>query len=119
MLASDSLVSLETLEQSCCNVPLKNGDKIFVPTTPNFISIVGEIYRPSSYLFMPKKKVADYLALAGGISPYADLSASFLVRSSGQILSYQQKQKQFLQMVMQPGDVVVLPSKVLRIQEGI
>lgn len=119
VLASDSLVSLEKFEQSCCNVTLKNGDRIFVPTTPDFISIVGEIYRPSSYLFQPKKKLAYYLALAGGISPYADLSASFLVRSSGEIMSYQQKQKHFLQMVMEPGDVVVLPSKVLRIKAGI
>ncbi len=119
VLASDNLVSLEKFEQSCCNVPLQDGDRIFVPTTPDFISIVGEIYRPSSYLFQPKKKLADYLALAGGISPYADLSASFLVRSSGEIMSYQQKQKHFLQIVMEPGDVVVLPSKVLRIQRGI
>ncbi|MCP4694956.1 MAG: hypothetical protein GY859_43410 [Desulfobacterales bacterium] len=114
VLDPGDVISLETLEKSNSNLNLQHGDYIFIPGKPRFISIVGEVFRPSSYLYTEGKKLGEYLAMAGGVSAYADLSSAFLLRAGGRIVSYQQKRETFMDVVLEPGDALALPSRILR-----
>ncbi len=108
------LDSLEKLTGTNSDLILQNGDNIYIPKTPDFISIVGEVYQPASYLFEKNKKLSEYLEQSGGVSKYADLPGSFIIRFDGTVLSYQQKQEKFVNTILLPGDVFLLPSKVLK-----
>ncbi|MBU1170192.1 MAG: SLBB domain-containing protein [Proteobacteria bacterium] len=111
LLNEKDLSSLEVLKQSPSDVLLQNGDRIVIPEKKNMITIVGEVYNPASYLFRDKSRVSDYLAQAGGIAPYADFKSSFIVRNNGTVVSYAQKEGGFDDVIMKPGDVLIIPSK--------
>jgi protein involved in polysaccharide export with SLBB domain len=117
LLKPDDLKSLKTLKGSASDVILQHGDRIELPRKLDYISIVGEVYHPSSYLNIKEGKVSDYLSQAGGVSAYADITSAFIKRNSGNIISYGQKGKNFMDFTMKPGDVLILPSKVLRLSD--
>lgn len=54
------------------DLPLQQGDAIFVPPIGSTASIVGEVRRPAIYEFREGATVGDILQLAGGLSPEAD-----------------------------------------------
>ena len=114
VLNENNLVSFESLTGSISDIILQNGDNILIPEKVNFVSVVGEVFRPASYLYKEGGKVSDYLHQAGGVSKYTDLTSAFITRSNGSVTSYTQKGKRFTDVVMKPGDVLILPSEVLR-----
>ncbi len=117
LLREEDLVSLETLKGSPSDVFLQDGDSIDIPERKNMVTIVGEVFSPSSYLYMEKTSLSDYLEKAGGVSDYADLKAAFVVRTNGTVISYAQKGRRFKSLDMKPGDVVIIPSKVLGVSK--
>lgn len=54
------------------DLPLQQGDAIFVPPIGSTASIAGEVRRPAIYEFRDGATVADLVQLAGGLSPEAD-----------------------------------------------
>lgn len=113
ILDEGDLLTLKTLKGSKSDVRLKNGDRIVIPEKTDMVTIVGEVYNPSSYLYKEKERVSDYLSLAGGIAPYADIESAFIVRKNGSVVSYAQKAGKFDDIVMKAGDVLIIPSKAL------
>ncbi len=114
VLNENNLISFEALTGSISDIILQNGDNILIPEKVNFVSVVGEVFSPASYLYKEGGKVSDYLHQAGGVSQYTDLTSAFITRSNGSVTSYAQKGKRFTDVVMKPGDVLILPSEVLR-----
>ena len=117
LLREEDLVSLETLKGSPSDVYLKDDDSIVIPERKNMVTIVGEVFNPTSYLYMEKTDLSDYLERAGGVSDYADLKAAFVVRTNGTVISYSQKGRRFKNLEMKPGDVVIIPSRVLGVSK--
>lgn len=113
ILNEKDLMSLNTLKGSDSDVHLQNGDRIVIPKKTDMVTIVGEVYNPSSYLYKEKERVSDYLSLAGGIASYADIESAFIVRKNGSVVSYSQKEGKFYDIIMKAGDVLIIPSKAL------
>jgi len=54
------------------DIPLEEGDRLYVPPTPAMVSVFGSVFYESSFLHRPEKRVEDYLAQAGGTTKRAD-----------------------------------------------
>ena len=63
------------------DVRLESGDTIFVPTIGDVVAIAGEVKRPAIYEIRGDTRLADVVALAGGITPVSYLRRVQLVRS--------------------------------------
>lgn len=68
------------------DLALEDGDRLLVPARPSVISVVGSVNGPNTFAYAPARRVADYLALAGGPTKDADEGALFVLRADGTVL---------------------------------
>jgi len=112
------VADLESLRQSDQNLVLENGDRLVVPRRPEFVSVVGSVYTPNSFLYQPQLTVADYLARAGGPTRDADEKHIYVLKANGEVAARTQQgmfASSFFTMRLMPGDTVVVPEKLERI----
>ena len=63
------------------NVPLRNGDVVFVPDAEDaIVFVMGEVQKPGAVAMRTKLDVVQALAHVGGPTEHADLSCVWLVR---------------------------------------
>ncbi len=53
--------NLDKLKNSPFNIKLEDGDRIYIPPIPNDIYIFGEVYNPSTLVYMRGLTVEDYI----------------------------------------------------------
>jgi len=99
------------------NLPLEDGDRILVPSTPGFVSSLGSVNNENVFIFKQGKTVADILASAG-LTEDADPSQVFVLRADGSIISRRDSDGffggKFDSVKVMPGDTVVVPAKIDR-----
>ena len=97
-------------------LPLEDGDKLYVPSRPIIVSVVGDVYNQGSFIQRPGKTVDRYLRDAGGPTRNADKSRTFVVRANGSVVSKDAASGfwsgGFNSMVLMPGDTVVVPEQL-------
>jgi len=96
----DSALPLETA--------LQNNDRIYIPPVPTTVGVFGASYKTGSFLFGPRKRIGDYLSMAGGPQRIADRGDVFVVRANGSVLS-RREQHNLLRMEALPGDAIFVP----------
>src|SRR5207244_433040 len=60
---------------------LESGDTIFVPTVGDVVAVAGEVKRPAIYEIRSGTRLADVVALAGGVTPTSYLKRVQIVRA--------------------------------------
>ena len=65
------------------NFNVKNGDQLYIPKRPNFVSIVGEVLNSTSIGFDPDLTVDELIELAGGLNDSADKDKIFIILPNG------------------------------------
>jgi len=107
LMPSDQ-VNLENLPA----IRIENGDRILIPTRPEFVQVVGSVNTESALVYKLGLKVKDYLNQAG-ISGSADIDGVILVRADGSALSSQRfwGGNDVLNAQVLPGDTIVMPEK--------
>ena len=102
--------------ESIPQLPLEDGDELYVPSRPIIVSVVGDVYNQGSFIQRPGKTVNRYLRDAGGPTRNADKSRIFVVRANGAVVSKDAASGfwsgGFSSMVMMPGDTVVVPEQL-------
>jgi protein involved in polysaccharide export with SLBB domain len=97
-------------------IPLEDGDRLYVPSRPIVVSVVGDVYNQGSFMQQPGKTVSTYLRSAGGPTRNADKGRIFVVRANGAVVSKDAASGfwsgGFDSMVLMPGDAVVVPENV-------
>jgi protein involved in polysaccharide export with SLBB domain len=91
------------------DVPLHNGDSIFVPPLTLGVQMVGHVYRPGILPYQPERTVPDYIQLAGGYTHLADRGGVRIVRLGSGLLEKPNGGNPPL-----PGDQILIPGKVKR-----
>ncbi len=90
---------------------LENGDRLVIPSKPDFIHLYGAVNHEASRLWRPGKTVGQYLDEAG-LTPDADIEGIFVLRADGSVLS-SARQSWFYSSInnveMMPGDSIVVP----------
>mgnify|MGYP003670851872 FL=1 len=95
------------------DLSLKDGDKLFVPNISSSVSVVGEVFVPSTHMFKYGKTLEQYIANSGGENDRADMGDVYIVKANGSVTipesSFWFSSKE---TVLEPGDTIVVPRDV-------
>lgn len=110
--------NIAELEKSTYDFELENGDEIYIPARKATVTIVGEVYRATSFAYdKSKSTVSDYLNRSGGMTDIADKNNIYVVRANGSVVSNQFIKNNFWwkdihDVKLNAGDVVVVPRRL-------
>ena len=93
------------------DVFLKHGDRLIIPKINQEVTIIGEVRRPTSYLFNPDLGPEDLIEQSGGFKESADEDGIFIVKADGAIILPERGLFQFssFRSSISPGDTIVVP----------
>jgi protein involved in polysaccharide export with SLBB domain len=99
-------------------LPLEDGDTIYIPSRPGFVSAVGEVFNENAIIYRPGRTVGDVLRTAG-VRENADLDNAFVLRADGSIVAARDSNSLFRlsgfeDIELMPGDTVIVPAKLDR-----
>jgi hypothetical protein len=120
------LQPLETFAGSAQDIELDAGDRLAIPTAPQYINVVGEVYNRTALIYEPQRTIGYYLEKVGGLKPDADTNQVYLVQIDGTVISNTQNQyaivltsgktmrfKDFFKVQPQPGDSIIVPRRIV------
>ena len=102
---------MKILNFSVDDVTLKTNDRLLIPKFNQEVTVIGEVQRPTSYLYDASFSQADYLMQSGGIKPSADKRGIYVVKAGGQVIMPTRGWFRFrsAQANIGPGDTIVVP----------
>jgi protein involved in polysaccharide export with SLBB domain len=124
------LAELERFKGGPYDVELQAGDLLDVPQSSSAVSVLGEVYNPTTLLTTPDRDVDYYLARAGGPTRQAEEDEMYVIRADGSLFSRQQTSfdgvranwfarlwygDSFLAQKLDAGDTVVVPRQIEKI----
>lgn len=97
------------------DLPLQDGDSIFVPRKPGTVEVLGSVFQPNSLIYKPRRNVKDYIQMAGGATATADEGEMYVIRADGTARSGRGRWFSGLGgAVVNPGDTIVVPETIER-----
>ncbi len=93
------------------DVELKDNDRLIIPKASQEVTILGEVRRPTSYLFDPNFSKSDYIELSGGFKDSADERGIYIVKASGKVIMNESRLFKFKswENSLSAGDTIVVP----------
>jgi protein involved in polysaccharide export with SLBB domain len=98
------------------DIELRRGDVLTIPKRPGFVLVTGQVYNATAITFAPNKTAAWYLSRAGGTNATANRKEIFVIRANGSVIGRHSGgwfNADVLSTSLNPGDVLVVPQKVL------
>ncbi len=126
-IALDVPDTLEELKNSESNIPLEDGDYIYVPSEPNYILVLGDVYNQISIPYVEGKPLSYYLQQVGGPGKDADLDNIYVIKANGRVISRRNFDRffnfswedgklyfgtDFMSMPLDQGDTIVVPAEI-------
>lgn len=110
------LPGLETQVKNLPDLPLQDGDSIYIPRRPGTVDVLGSVFQQNAFIYRPQRTVSDYLQQAGGVTITADKSEMYVIRADGTAQSSQGTGwfSGIGSTALNPGDTVVVPEKIDR-----
>ncbi|MGC8976334.1 MAG: SLBB domain-containing protein [Candidatus Ratteibacteria bacterium] len=93
--------SFEKFENSEYDIYLENGDIIYIPKKPVYISIIGEVNNPTNIFYQENLTINNYIERVGGFTKDADRKNIYIIRVDGSSDKNLEK--------IEPGDTIVVP----------
>jgi len=90
------------------NNVVRDGDQINVPQISNVVEIKGEVFNPGLISFKSNRKINQYLQIAGGLTPNADLNNILVYYVDGSV----KIKKRFSNINVEPGCIIQIYEKV-------
>lgn len=109
------VIQLETVASAKddYDVVMQSGDKLVIPPRPDEITVVGEVYYPTSHVYSTDRTRDDYVRLSGGVTERGNKRAVYVVHADG---SVSPPRGWFgRDVAVGPGDTIIVPVKVDRI----
>ncbi|MBN1694635.1 SLBB domain-containing protein [candidate division WOR-3 bacterium] len=97
------------------NIPLENGDEINVPRSTGTVQVIGEVYNATGVAYKQRLSLNDYLEIAGGPKPTANIKEIYIRRASGEVEKGNIRSasgKMGSSVKIKPGDTIIVPEKV-------
>ena len=98
------------------DIELRPGDVLTIPKQPGFVLVTGQVYNATALTFAPGKTAEWYLRRAGGSNSTANRKEIFIIRANGSVVGRHSGSwfdADVLSIKLNPGDVVVVPQKIL------
>lgn len=92
------------------DVELIRGDILVVPPRSQTVSVVGEVYLPTSHRYRTEFSIDDYLESSGGVKKLGDENNVFVIQANGSVIRpengfwYSSDSSS-----LKPGDTIVVP----------
>jgi protein involved in polysaccharide export with SLBB domain len=102
------------------DIQVRAGDSIYIPKRPGVVVVDGSVYNPTGVTFKPGKSAGWYLRQAGGPTEMANKKGVFVIRADGSVVGGPGGlfSGGVENSAMQPGDMVVVPEKVISISRA-
>jgi protein involved in polysaccharide export with SLBB domain len=98
------------------DIELRRGDVLTIPKRPGFVLVTGQVYNAIALTYTPGKTAGWYLSRAGGTNGTANRKEIFVIRANGTVVGRRSGgwfDGNVLSTKLNPGDVVVVPQKIL------
>lgn len=92
---------------------LEDGDLLHIPAITQVVSVVGEVYYPSSHMFLEDKSTNDFILLSGGFKPRAAKKNVYVVLPNGAVNAksrFRWNNRHDVSNVLLPGSTIIVPS---------
>jgi protein involved in polysaccharide export with SLBB domain len=124
------LDSLDKFAGSKYDLELEDGDTLTIPPMPWIVNVLGSVYNPTSIVYTRGKRADFYLSKVGGPTRDAEEGEMYIVKADGTVISKTQKGAfglswdsegkrwvggGFMAARIDPGDSILVPSKITRI----
>ncbi|UUX96781.1 SLBB domain-containing protein [Aquabacterium sp. J223] len=113
------VLQLQPTSRDLPDLPLEEGDRLYVPPAPTSIGVFGSVYNAGSFLFARNASLGDYLNQAGGPTRGADANSTFVLRANGAVVSSRQRSGGWFGigggvegLTAEPGDTVFVPEQL-------
>lgn len=130
-IVSIKLAKLDTFKGSPYDIPLEDGDTLYVPEKPHQIQVIGAVYNPTAFVYNPAWTVDDYIKYAGGFTRNAEDEDIYILKMDGTAVlrkewggvfnikwdSHNNRwiRGGFMTATLDPGDTIVVPEKIERV----
>lgn len=98
------------------DIELRRGDVLTIPKRPGFVLVTGQVYNATAVTYAPGKNAGWYLRRAGGTNATANRKEIFIIRANGSVIGRHSAgwfDGDVLSTRLNPGDVVVVPQKII------
>lgn len=98
------------------DIELRRGDVLTIPKRPGFVLVTGQVYNATALTYAPGKTAGWYLSRAGGTNSAANRKEIFIIRANGSVVGRHSGSwfdADVLSTKLNPGDVVVVPQKII------
>jgi len=102
------------------DIQVRAGDSIYIPKRPGVVLVDGSVYNPTAITFKPGRNAGWYLKQAGGPTALANKKSAFVIRADGSVAGGPAGlfSGGMQSTAMRPGDMVVMPEKVLTVSHA-
>jgi len=103
-------------ENTPADIEVRAGDVLRIPKRPGFVLVSGQVYNTSAITFTPGETAGWYLKHAGGTTEIANRKDIFVIRANGSVVGRGSGSRfghDVLATRLDPGDVVVVPQKII------
>jgi protein involved in polysaccharide export with SLBB domain len=112
----------ERLKGTVSDIELEGGDKLYIPSNPQTIQVVGAVYNQTAFIYEKGKGIAHYIKLAGGCTENANKDHIYVLKvdgtavfSNGRCLGFHLNPFKRCPVRLEPGDTIVVPEKLEKI----
>jgi polysaccharide biosynthesis/export protein len=111
------IAGLDTFRGGPYDIELMGGDTLYVPSTPNSVNVMGQVYNATAFIKVPGADVSYYLKRAGGPTRDAETDDMYVVRADGSVESRQNFQSflffnNFGSAELDSGDTLIVPQRL-------
>ncbi len=100
------------------DVVLEDGDRIIVPKYQDEVSVVGQVYFPTSHQYRSDRAALDYIALSGGTKELAQREHAYIVQANGEVMSVRSQASSWA-WLLSPANVKVTPGSTIYVPIGL
>ncbi len=107
---------ISSWENTPDDIEVRAGDILRIPKRPGFVLVSGQVYNSTAITYAPDKTAGWYLRRAGGVTEIANKSDIFVIRANGSVVGRGSGtffDHDVLNTKLDPGDVVVVPQKII------
>jgi protein involved in polysaccharide export with SLBB domain len=94
------------------DIVLEDGDRIIIPKFQDDVSVVGQVYFPTSHKYRSNRAALDYISLSGGTKELAQHEHAYVVQANGEVMSVRSRASSW-GWLMSPANVKVTPGATI------
>ena len=94
-------------ENLSLQVRLESRDELLIPDRTQDVTIIGEVFFPTSHLFAEGVKRDDYINSSGGVAPSGSKKQIYVVKANGAVIAGGGRFSK--QQTIDAGDTIVVP----------